>query len=51
MITAGAQVSSLQAYLQTPQQMEETFCRLGEMGYRIVQIQWVNPEIPPETIA
>ena len=51
MITAGAQVSSLQAYLQTPQQMEETFCRLGEMGYRIVQILWVNPEIPPETIA
>lgn len=51
MVTAGAQVSSLQAYLQTPQQMEETFCRLGEMGYHIVQIQWVNPEIPPETVA
>ncbi len=51
MIKAGAQVSSLKAYLQTPEQVEETFCKLRDIGYRIVQLQWINPEIPPETIA
>lgn len=51
MVTAGAQLSSLKAYLQTPEQMEETFERIREMGYRIVQLQWINPEILPQTIA
>lgn len=51
MVTAGAQVSSLKAYLQTPQQMEETFEKLRNIGYRIVQLQWINPSIPPERIA
>ncbi len=50
-ITAGAQVSSLKAYLQTPGQMEETFEKLRRIGYRVVQLQWINPEIPPETVA
>ena len=51
MVTAGAQISSLKAYLQTPQMMEETFEKLRDIGYRIVQLQWINPEIPPETVA
>lgn len=51
MTKAGAQLSSLRAYLQTPQQMEETFEKLKEIGYRIVQVQWINPQIPPETVA
>ena len=51
MVTAGAQLSSLKAYLQTPDQMEETFEKLWDIGYRIVQLQWINPEISPETIA
>lgn len=51
MTKAGAQISSLRAYLQTPQQMEETFEKIRNMGYRIVQVQWINPEIPPETVA
>ena len=51
MVTAGAQLSSLKAYLQTPDQMEETFEKLWDIGCRIVQLQWINPEISPETIA
>lgn len=51
MITAGAQISSLQAYLQTPEQMEETFEKLKSIGYRVIQIQWINPDIPPERVA
>ena len=32
MVTAGAQLSSLKAYLQTPDQMEETFEKLWDIG-------------------
>ena len=51
MVTAGVQISSLKPYLQTPAQLEETFQRLRDIGCRIVQVQWINPQIPPETVA
>lgn len=51
MLTAGIQLSSLKAYLQTPRQMEETFEKVRGMGYRIVQVQWIHPDIPPECVA
>ncbi len=51
MAIAGIQVSSLKDYLQSPEQMEETFEKLRNMGCRIVQLQWISPQIPPETVA
>lgn len=51
MVTAGIQLSSLKPYLQTPGQLEETFQELRDIGCHIVQVQWINPEIPPETVA
>lgn len=51
MTIAGIQVSSLKAYLQTPEDMYETFRRLSEMGCKTVQLQWINPGISNEVIA
>lgn len=51
MSQAGIQVSSIKAYLQTPEDVLTSFKRLSAMGCRIVQLQWMNPEIPPAVIA
>lgn len=47
----GAQVSSLKPYLQTPQELCASLQKLAEMGYRLVQMQWWNPEFSPEFVA
>lgn len=47
----GAQVSSLRPYLQDLGSMRASFRKLSEMGYRIVQLQWICPGISPEEIA
>lgn len=51
MTRAGIQVSSLKALLQTEEEMRKTLARLGEMGCRMVQLQWIGPDIPAEVIA
>ncbi len=47
----GVQVSSLKPVLLTPEQVEQAFARLGEMGCRWVQLQWIDPAVSPEDIA
>ena len=47
----GAQVSSLKPYLQTPEDLHASLQKLAEMGYRLVQMQWWNPEFTPEFVA
>lgn len=48
---SGIQVSSLRPLLKTPQQVSETFSRFARMGCKTVQLQWIDPDIPPEHIA
>lgn len=47
----GAQVSSLKPYLQTEKELHVSLQKLAEMGYRLVQMQWWNPEFSPEFVA
>lgn len=47
----GAQVSSLKPYLQTPEALRASLQKLADMGYRLVQMQWWNPEFSPESVA
>lgn len=47
----GAQVSSLKPYLQTEKELSASLQKLAEMGYRLVQMQWWNPEFSPEFVA
>ena len=47
----GAQASSVKPYLQTPEDLRASLQKLAEMGYRLVQMQWWNPEFSPEFVA
>ncbi len=51
MTSLGYQASSLKAYLSTPDDLKATFCRLRDMGYRHLQLQWIDPSIPLEFTA
>lgn len=42
----GIQISSLEAYLNTLQAVNDTLCRLKEMGCLHVQLQWIAPSVP-----
>lgn len=46
----GIQLSSVTPYLDTPEKIHRTFCRLAEIGYREVQLQGVSPEIPDSVL-
>jgi len=46
----GIQASSLKKFLQTPQDVRETFHRLKEIGYNFVQIEWVGENVPAESV-
>ena len=47
----GIQVSSLRPLLKTPEQVSEAFSRFARMGCTTVQLQWIDPSVPPEHIA
>jgi len=47
----GIQVSSLKPLLQSPEQVAAAFARMKEMGCGVVQLQWIDPSVPPEVIA
>ena len=47
----GAQISSIKAYIQTESDVLTSFQKISKMGYRIVQNQWINPDIDPVFIA
>ena len=42
----GIQISSLEAYLTTPQAVDDTLRRLKDMGCSHVQLQWIAPSVP-----
>jgi len=47
----GIQVSSLKPFLQTTEQVSETFARLNKLGCKTIQLQWIAPAVPTEAIA
>ena len=47
----GIQVSSLKPLLNTPEQVDQVFARMAQMGCRWVQLQWIDPAVSPEDIA
>jgi len=46
----GIQISSVQKYLQTPQDVLESFKKCAKIGYKYIQIQWISPNVPNEAI-
>lgn len=48
---SGIQVSSLRPLLKTPRQVSEAFSRFAQMGCKTLQLQWIDPAVPPEHIA
>ena len=47
----GIQVSSLKPLLNTPEQVDQVFARMAQMGRRWVQLQWIDPAVSSEDIA
>ena len=50
MTKAGIQISSVREYLQTPEDVLASFRKVSEIGYRIIQIQWISPAVPMDFI-
>lgn len=50
MTKLGIQISSVKDYLQTPEEVLESFRKVSDIGYETIQIQWINPEVPIEFI-
>ena len=50
MIT-GVQISSLKPLLLTKEQVQNAFLKLRNMGCTTVQLQWIDPSVPIESIA
>jgi len=46
----GLQVSSLEAYLQTPHAVQETFQKIRDIGYKYVQIQYIGNDVSAESV-
>lgn len=47
----GIQISSLKPLLTTSAQVEACFANVAALGCPVVQLQWVDPAVPPEVIA
>ncbi|MDD7739773.1 MAG: TIM barrel protein [Fusicatenibacter sp.] len=47
----GIQVSSLKPLLTTAEQVKEAFQKLSGLGCSLVQLQWIDPCVPAESIA
>ena len=47
----GVQISSLKPLLTTPEKVLAAFRRVADIGARVVQLQWVDPAVPPEAVA
>lgn len=51
MTSLGYQASSLKVYLSTPDDLLATFRKLRDIGYRHLQLQWIDPAVPLEYTA
>jgi sugar phosphate isomerase/epimerase len=50
MTRVGIQISSVRKYLQTPADVLASFQKVSAAGYRIIQVQWIAPQVPIEFI-
>lgn len=50
MLKLGVQISSVRKYLQTPEDVLESFRKVHKIGYNAVQIQWISPDVSNEFI-
>ena len=50
MAEIGVQISSVRDYLQDADGVLESFRKVSQMGYRHIQIQWVNPDVSDDVI-
>lgn len=50
MTIAGYQASSLKEYLTTASDVLTTFDKLRKIGYRHLQLQWIHPDVPFESV-
>ena len=46
----GIQVSSLKPLLRTPEQVRQACAKMAALGSNYVQLQWIDPAVPPEDI-
>jgi len=46
MTKLGIQISSVRKYLQTPEDVLESFRKVSKIGYKTIQIQWISPSVP-----
>ena len=47
----GIQVSSLKPLLLTEEQVDTAFAKIHQLGCRTVQLQWIDPAVPIDSIA
>ena len=47
----GIQISSFKPLMQTARDMYETFLHVRALGCRYVQLQWISPSVPTDTVA
>lgn len=47
----GIQVSSLKPLLLTEEQVADAFRKMRSLGCTAVQLQWIDPSVPPEAVA
>ncbi|MFW6270706.1 MAG: sugar phosphate isomerase/epimerase family protein [Bacillota bacterium] len=45
MTKLGIQISSVRKYLQTPEDVLESFRKMSIIGYKAIQIQWISPDV------
>jgi sugar phosphate isomerase/epimerase len=50
MTRIGIQISSVRKYLQTPEDVLASFRKVSQIGYRIIQVQWISPAVPAEFV-
>ena len=47
----GIQVSSLKPLLLTEEQVARAFSRMGALGCKTLQLQWIDPSVSADFIA
>jgi sugar phosphate isomerase/epimerase len=47
----GIQVSSVKPLLKTTEQVRDSFGKMADLGCRYVQLQWIDPAVPVESLA
>lgn len=51
MTALGYQISSLKPLLRSEEEVRTAMRRLRDIGYHVLQIQWISPDVPDEAVA